>query len=95
VRGNGLIGRDPSKPDVVVAANGSSDLVYLPGNDRTLAAKVVAGLLAQDYVSGLFVNDELGTFAGTLPLSAIGLRGTARHACPCHRRQFQLILDRL
>jgi hypothetical protein len=77
VRGNGLIGRDPSKPDVVVAANGGSDLVYLPGNDRTLAAKVVAGLLAQDYVSGLFANDELGTFAGTLPLSEIGLRGTA------------------
>ena len=36
-RGNGLIGGDPAKPDVVVAANGGSDLIYLPGKDRELA----------------------------------------------------------
>ena len=30
--------RRPS-PTVVVAANGGSDLVYLPGKDRTLAAR--------------------------------------------------------
>ncbi len=41
VRGNGLIGRDPAKPDVVVAANGGSDLIYLPGKDRDLARRVV------------------------------------------------------
>ncbi|HZL60660.1 MAG TPA: nucleotide pyrophosphatase/phosphodiesterase family protein, partial [Pseudolabrys sp.] len=40
-RGNGLIGTDPSKPDVVVAANGGSDLVYVPGKDRALTAKVI------------------------------------------------------
>jgi Type I phosphodiesterase / nucleotide pyrophosphatase len=77
VRGDGLIGADPSKPDVVVAANGGSDLVYLPNDDRALAAKVVEALLAQDYISGLFVNDALGSFPGTLPLSAIGLKGSA------------------
>ena len=33
-RGNGVIGRDPGKPDVVVAANGGSDLVYVPGGIR-------------------------------------------------------------
>ena len=76
-RGNGVIGRDPSKPDVVVAANGGSDLVYLPNKDRTTAAKVVQGLLAQDYVSGVFVDDELGHFPGTLPLTAIDLKGSA------------------
>lgn len=76
-RGNGLIGADAGKPDVVVASNGGSDLVYVPGMDRTLAAKVVSALLAQDYVSGLFVDDELGTFPGTLPLSAINLRGSS------------------
>jgi hypothetical protein len=77
VRGDGLIGADPTKPDVVVAANGGSDLVYLPNDDRALAAKVVEALLAQDYISGLFVNDALGSFPGTLPLSAIGLKGSA------------------
>jgi hypothetical protein len=76
-RANGLIGADPAKPDVVVAANGGSDLVYLPKGDKQLAAKVVAALLAQDYVSGLFVDDSLGKFPGTLPLTAINLKGSA------------------
>ncbi len=40
-RANGLIGPDPAKPDVVVAANGGSDLVYIPNGDKALAAKVV------------------------------------------------------
>jgi len=75
--GNGLIGQDPAKPDVVVAANGGSDLVYLPSHDKKLAARVIGALLAQDYVSGLFVDDSLGRFAGTLPLSAINLKGAA------------------
>jgi arylsulfatase A-like enzyme len=75
--GNGLIGEDPAKPDVVVTANGGSDLVYLPNRDRALAARVVEALLKQDYVSGLFVDDELGKIPGTLPLTAIGLKGSA------------------
>jgi len=76
-RGNALIGQSASDPDIVVAANGGSDLVYLPKRDRTMAARVIAALLRQDYVSGLFVDDALGTFPGTLPLSAINLRGSA------------------
>jgi len=76
-RGNGLIGADAAKPDVVVAANGGSDLVYVPGKDRALTAKVVEALLAQDYVSGLFVDDELGSLPGTLPLSVINLKGSS------------------
>jgi hypothetical protein len=76
-RGDDLIGGDPAHPMVVVASNGGSDLVYLPTGDKALAAKVVAALAAQDYVSGLFVDDSLGKFAGTLPLSAIALKGSA------------------
>ncbi|MBN9488071.1 MAG: alkaline phosphatase family protein [Alphaproteobacteria bacterium] len=76
-RGNGLIGDDPTKPQVVVAANGGSDLVYLPTGDKALAAKVVEALASQDYVSGLFVDDALGPIPGTLPLSAIAMKGTA------------------
>ena len=76
--GNGLIGADPAKPAVVVAANGGSDLVYFPGADRKeMAAKVMPALMAQDYVSGLFVDDALGRFPGTLTLDDIGLKGSA------------------
>jgi arylsulfatase A-like enzyme len=81
-RGNGLIGPDPTEPDVVVAANGGSDLIYVPGKDRALVRRIIDVLLAQDYVSGLFVDDDLGDFAGTLPLSAINLKGTARTPRP-------------
>jgi len=77
LRGNGLIGSDPAKPEIVVAANGGSDLVYLPTVDQALALKVVAALSQQDYVSGLFVDDALGKIPGTLPLSVISLKGSA------------------
>jgi len=75
--GNALIGADAAHPELIVAANGGSDLVYIPGIDHALAARVVATLLKQDYVSGLFVDDRFGKIAGTLPLSAIGLHGSA------------------
>ncbi len=75
--GSGLIGQNPAKPDVVIAANGGSDLIYLPSLSRNLAARVIEVLLTQDYVSGLFVDDALGRFPGTLPLSAIKLKGKA------------------
>lgn len=76
--GNGLIGSSAVGPSVVVAANGGSDLVYLPGDDRVaMASRVVKALLAEDYVSGVFVDDSLGEIPGTLPLSAINLNGSA------------------
>jgi len=75
--GNGLLGKDPAKPDVVVATNGGSNLIYLPNNDRKLAGRIVKALLEQDYVSGLFVEDDLGRFPGALPLSLLSLRGKA------------------
>jgi hypothetical protein len=75
--GNGLIGPDPTKPQVVVAANGGSDLVYFPAKDIAVVQKVVAALEAEDYTSGLFVDDALGHFPGTLTLTNINLRGSA------------------
>jgi hypothetical protein len=75
--GNGLLGQDPAKPDLVVATNGGSDLIYLPKMDKKLADRTIKALLEQDYVSGIFVDDRLGRFHGTLPLSQIGLKGKA------------------
>ncbi len=79
--GNGLLG-DAARPQVIVAANGGSDLVYLPGHDRGLLDRVLAALSAQDYVSGLFVDDAFGPVPGTLPLSSIALKGSARTPTP-------------
>jgi hypothetical protein len=76
--GNGLLGQDPAKPDLVVATNGGSDLIYLPNNkDKKLADRTIKALLEQDYVSGLFVDDRFGRFPGTLPMSQLGLKGKA------------------
>jgi hypothetical protein len=76
--GNGLLGKDPGKPDLVVATNGGSDLIYLPNNkDKKLADRTIKALLEQDYISGIFVDDKFGRFAGTLPMSQLGLKGKA------------------
>ena len=75
--GNGLLGPDPVKPDLVIATNGGSDLIYLPKADKKLADRTIKALLEQDYVSGIFVDDKLGRFPGTLSLSQIGLKGKA------------------
>jgi hypothetical protein len=80
--GNGLLGLDPTKPELVVATNGGSDLIYLPKPDKKLADRTVKALLEQDYVSGIFVDDKLGRFHGTLPLSQIGLKGKAATPTP-------------
>ena len=37
--GNGVLGKDPAKPDLVIATNGGSDLIYLPNKDKKLAAR--------------------------------------------------------
>jgi arylsulfatase A-like enzyme len=75
--GNGLIGGDKDRPKLVVAANGGSDLIYVPDGDKALAGKVVAALLTQDYVSGIFVGEQFGKIPGTLSLADINLDGAA------------------
>jgi Type I phosphodiesterase / nucleotide pyrophosphatase len=75
--GNGLIGGDRNKPKVVVAANGGSDLIYIPDGDKAMAKRIVDSLLTEDYVSGIFVDSKLGKFPGTLSLDDIALEGSA------------------
>ena len=81
-RGSALIGPDPARPEVVVAGNGGSDLIYIPSGDRALAARVARIVAAQDYTSALFVDDTLGAIPGALPLSALNLRGAALTPTP-------------
>ncbi len=80
--GNGLIGgtgriAEETDAQVVVAANGGSDLIYLPRHDAALAARIVKFLAKQDYVGGIFVNDAYGRLPGALPTSAIRLVGSS------------------
>jgi arylsulfatase A-like enzyme len=73
-----LIGPDPAHPQVVVAVNGGADLLYFPGPDaKAMAARVANFLMGQDYTAAVFVNDALGPVPGALPMSAVGLVGSA------------------
>jgi type I phosphodiesterase/nucleotide pyrophosphatase len=81
--GNGLIGgtgriANLTDAKVVVAANGGSDLIYLPAHDPDTMATIIRFLAQQDYVGGLFVDDNYGKLPGALPLSAIRLAGSSK-----------------
>lgn len=97
--GSGLIGGSGRVPEgnsisdaeIIVAANGGSDLIYLPQENagagrldanKRLARTISEFLLQQDYVDGIFVRDDLGDLPGTLPMSAIGLMGATRMPKP-------------
>lgn len=76
--GIAALGADAANPSVYVVANGGSDLIYLPGPDaKDLAPRIVDALSKEDYVSGIFVNDALGSVPGALPMSAVNLIGAA------------------
>jgi arylsulfatase A-like enzyme len=81
--GSGSLGADPAHPDVIVASNGGSDLIYLPSpKAKALAGDIVSFLAGQDYVAGIFVNDRLGKFPGALSMSDVNLIGSARTPQP-------------
>ena len=63
----GFIGNDPVKPEIVVAPGGGADLIYLPNAAaESFARNIVQVLMAQTYVSGVFVNDQLGKIPGSV-----------------------------
>jgi hypothetical protein len=74
---------------VIVAANGGSDLIYLPKHDPAMAKKIVAFLATQDYVGGLFAAGEYGKIPGALPLQDIRLAGSSKVPRPSIVVSFQ------
>ncbi|MGE5243156.1 MAG: alkaline phosphatase family protein [Betaproteobacteria bacterium] len=81
--GSAFLGVSVARPDgsdakAIVAANGGSDLIYVPDGSRDTVEAIVALLVKYDYVSGVFVDDKYGPIAGTLPLGAINLVGSSR-----------------
>jgi len=82
IHGNGLLGANIYKADgsdalAIVAANGGSDLIYVPDSNPETVQRIVKTLLGFDYVSSIFVDDKYGKIPATLPLSAIDLVGSA------------------
>jgi hypothetical protein len=79
-----LLGHDAARPKALVVAGGGSDYIYLlgPTLDRAFAARIVQILAAEDYTSGIFVDDRVGKIGGAFPFSAIHLVGTARTPRP-------------
>jgi arylsulfatase A-like enzyme len=80
--GNGLIGPSPDAPRAVVAANGGSDLIYVPDRNPQTLRTIFTHLTEAPYVGALFVDDDLlaarpQDFKGALPLGAIRLKGAA------------------
>jgi hypothetical protein len=79
--GTGLV-QDQVDAQVVVAAGGGSDLVYVANDNKNLARKIVDFLVRQDYVGGVFVARNLGKIPGALPLEAVALEGSAQMPHP-------------
>ncbi len=81
--GDGLIGGTgailtSTDARIVVAANGGSDLIYVPSHDATTVRRIVAFLARQTYVGGIFVDDSYSDdIPGALSLSSIGLVGSS------------------
>jgi arylsulfatase A-like enzyme len=82
--GSALLGEtvkhvDGSDATLIVAANGGSDLLYVPSNNVDVVHKTIGVLTQLDYVGGIFVDDRFCPVptdcAGALPLSSIGLTG--------------------
>jgi Type I phosphodiesterase / nucleotide pyrophosphatase len=73
---------DSTDAKVIIAANGGSDLIYVPDHDVNRVKQVVAFLAKQDYVGGMFLDDSFGRLPGTLPLSSINLVGNTSLPTP-------------
>jgi hypothetical protein len=70
----GCVARGPRDAKVIVAANGGSDLIYIPRGSGPTIADLATFLLAQDYVDGVFTDRAV---AGALALRDINLWGSA------------------
>jgi len=81
IGGSGAIST-PTDAKIVVAANGGSDLIYVPDHKQATVQKIVQFLAGQDYVGGIFVDDQFGNIPGALPLSAINLKGSTGMPTP-------------
>ncbi len=84
--GSALLGEtvkhvDGSDATLIIAANGGSDLIYVPSKNVDVVRKTIDLLTQLDYVGGVFADDKFCTAPidcpGALPLSSIGMSGSS------------------
>lgn len=63
---------------VVVAANGGSDYLYVPGHDAALIRKIVGILQAREEYGAIFVDSRYGAIPGTFTMKDANLENGAR-----------------
>jgi hypothetical protein len=85
--GNGVIGGsgrilEVTDAKVIVAANGGSDLIYVPDHNKQRVQQIAAFLSQQDYVGAIFVENSYGKIPGALPFSSINLIGASKMPKP-------------
>jgi hypothetical protein len=77
---------DGSDARLIVAANGGSDLIYVPSKDPAIVKETLATLSELDYIDGIFIDDAYCPTAtscpGALPLSAVSLKGSTKLPTP-------------
>lgn len=70
---------DGSDAELIVAANGGSNLLYVPNQSAEVVRAAVNALVQMDYVGSIFVDDKFckseDGCPGALPMSAVGLVG--------------------
>ena len=80
--GENVLHLDGSDAKLIVAANGGSDLIYVPSKDGKLVHETLSALAELDYVGGIFIDDAYCATAkdcpGALPLSSISLIGKSK-----------------
>jgi hypothetical protein len=91
VSGNAILGQqvkhlDASDARLIIAANGGSDLLYVPSKDPAIVKSTIATLADLDYIGAIFADDTFCPTAtscpGALPLSSIGLIGSTHLPTP-------------
>jgi hypothetical protein len=62
-----------TKDAVVIAANGGSEYLYVPSQDKALVRRLVTALQERRPYGPIFVRNVYGDIAGTLTLTRIGM----------------------
>jgi len=65
------------KDAVIIAANGGSDYLYLPGKDSATINKIINFLQSREEFGAIFVDDKYGDIPGTFKMSAVNLENMA------------------
>ncbi|OOG62878.1 hypothetical protein B0E46_11705 [Rhodanobacter sp. B04] len=73
-----LVPQTLPKNALVIASNGGTEYLYLPGHDAALVRRTVRFLQSREYIGAIFVAKRYGDIPGTLPAESVHLENAAR-----------------